>query len=154
MPSIYNRHRLLRYWYVPAAVLVVGVVAFGVVWLGDQFRGHGSSDAAVATETARAGAALTPTATPAQGAATVSPSGTPNALAKFKAGDTATVTGTGDCLNVRVGPSRSNDAIVCVPDGTMVTIVDGPQAGDQLTWWKVHTTRGDGWAAEDYLKKS
>ncbi len=154
MPSIYNRHRILGYWYVPAAILVVAVVAFGVVWLAEQLRGNGSSDTSITAGTAQPGAALTATASAAaQAAGTPLPSGTANPTAKFKAGDTATVTGTGDCLNVRSAPSRSGDPIACLADGTTVTILDGPQAGDQLTWWKIHTARGDGWAAEDYLKK-
>jgi hypothetical protein len=149
MPSIYNRHRILRHWYIPAAALLVFVVAVGVVWLGDQFRGSGSSGASVATTTA----ALTPGPTSAQGAGTALPSGTVSPNAKFKAGDSVTVTGTGDCLNVRSGPARSNAAVTCLPDGTTVTVVDGPQSGDSLTWWKIHTPAGDGWAAEDYLVK-
>ncbi|HEY5476110.1 MAG TPA: RING finger protein [Tepidiformaceae bacterium] len=153
MPSIYNRHRILRYWYVPVAAVLVVVVALGVVWLGDQFRGSGSTGA-VSTTTALPGAALTPAATPAQGATTPLPAGTPNPNAKFKAGDSVTVTGTGDCLNVRSGPARSNAAVTCLPDGTTITIVDGPQSADSLTWWKLHTPAGDGWAAEDYLKKN
>lgn len=153
MPSIYGRHRILAYWYVPAAMVLVIVVALGVIWLGDQFRGNGSSNASVSASTPLPGAALTPAPTTAAGGATDVAPGTAGATAKFKVGDTATVVGTGDCLNVRAGPARANAAITCLSDGTTVSITDGPQNADQLTWWKVHTASGDGWAAQDFLQK-
>ena len=58
-----------------------------------------------------------------------------------------------DCLNVRVAAGTGNDAIVCVQDGTELRITGGPTTASELTWWKVETELGEGWAAEDYLSR-
>ena len=58
---------------------------------------------------------------------------------------------------MRTAPGRTNEkgevnpSIVCLNDGIEVKVLAGPQAAGDLTWWKVATTLGDGWAAEDYL---
>jgi uncharacterized protein YraI len=70
----------------------------------------------------------------------------------FAIGANVVVFGSGDCLNVRVGPARANDAIVCLPDGETLTITGGPQAADGFTWWKVRTAVGEGWSVEDFLR--
>ncbi|MGI8925336.1 MAG: SH3 domain-containing protein, partial [Tepidiformaceae bacterium] len=58
-----------------------------------------------------------------------------------------------DCLNVRVAAGRTNDAIVCLNDGEVVTVSGGPVAADGFNWWQVKTALGEGWAAEEYLSK-
>lgn len=82
---------------------------------------------------------------------------------KFVAGDVAVVAGTGDCLVVHTAPGRNTPRIVpdpggCIPDGSPVTILEGPQAtsgavAGNYTWWKVKTSIGAGWVAEDFLTK-
>lgn len=156
MPQIYDRPRILTYWYVPVAALLAIVVAFGVIWSVDELTGGDS----------KADADPTPAATqPAGGITTVQPTSaittplpTQSAVAttragKFKGGEAVIVTGTGDCLNVRVKAGRENDAIVCVKDGTELVVTGGPELASDLTWWKVRTDLGEGWAAEDYLNK-
>lgn len=157
LPEIYDGHRIIGYWYVPAAILVAIAVAFGVIWMASAlFGGDDDPDPAANTTpapTTAAGAGLTPAASasaPAGSAASPTPGG---ATGQFKAGDILVVTNTGDCLNVRVAAGRENDAIICVKDGTEVKVTDGPQSADALTWWKVQTVLGEGWAAEDYLVK-
>lgn len=159
MPKIYDRHPIFGYWYVPAAVLLAIAIAFGVIWLGGKLTGGDSSPAASATPapTSPAGAGqtatsvVTPAATPTSGQ---SPSPTASTgPGKFKAGDLLVVTGTGECLNVRTKAGTTNDAIVCVKDGTELKVTGGPEVAGQLTWWKVQTELGEGWAAEDYLVK-
>lgn len=57
------------------------------------------------------------------------------------------VSGTGDCLNVREAPSKSAAVVVCLPDGTVVPIQEGPTQADDIDWY-----RGPkGWVAGEYL---
>lgn len=168
LPKIYNRHRIVEYWYVPVAALVAIAVALGVIWGADQLFGGGDDKPAApaggitpAATVQNSGATTPAGATTPRPSASASPaSGTPTVTTgsgKFKAGDTVVVTGAGDCLNVRVAPGRTNaqgqpnNAIVCLNDGTEVKIVAGPETAGDLKWWKVSTTLGEGWAAEDYL---
>lgn len=163
LPKIYGHHRLLGYWYVPAAVLVAIGVALGVIWGAEQLFGSSNSSPADPTPavsaTAPAAATTATTAAPSATTTATAVTGTPTptvvatATGKFRAGDVVTVTGTGECLNVRVAPGRDNDAIVCLQDGNTVTITGGPETAGDLRWWKVKTQLGEGWAAEDYLVK-
>lgn len=159
MPQIYDGHPLLAYWYVPAAILVAIAVALGVIWsVGKLTGGDGDNKAQNPTPApTSAGVPTEGASTPAPSPAaspSVSPSAAPSTGAgKFSGGDVVVVTGTGDCLNVRVKAGRENDAIVCVKDGTELRITGGPESASELTWWKVQTELGEGWAAEDYLVK-
>ncbi len=158
MPQIYDRPRILAYWYVPAAALVAILVAFSVIWVVGKFTGGEKQSDAETTPVATqpAGSAIS-TSQPTSAAVTT-PGPTQTAApstgpGKFKGGDAVIVTGTGDCLNVRVKAGRENDAIVCVKDGTELVVTGGPESASELTWWKVRTELGEGWAAEDYLNK-
>lgn len=164
LPKVYGRSPLLAYWYVPAAVAVAIVVALGVIWGVDRLFGGGSNGnqpaAFVATPTPASPTASTPsttvtgTASPGTAAAgTASPTRGTGTSTRFRPGDVATVTGAGDCLNVRTAPGTTNDAIVCLKDGEEVTVTGGPEASGNYQWWKVMTKLGEGWAVEDYLVK-
>jgi uncharacterized protein YkwD len=64
-------------------------------------------------------------------------------------GAVATVAaGQGECLNVRFAPGRASPIAGCLPDGTAVRVIAGPQAADGLTWWLLD---GLGWASGEYL---
>ena len=130
-------------------------MAFLVIWIAGLFGGDSGPSEAQATVTVAGGQQN-------GGAATSAPAGdatiaaTPTAATtsgKFNVGDVLVVTGTGDCLNVRVAPGTSNNAIVCLKDAEEVTVTGGPVAAGDLQWWKVQTKLGEGWAAEDYLVK-
>lgn len=54
----------------------------------------------------------------------------------------------GDCVNVRGGPGLNAPVLTCLPDGTLVTVADGPVTADGRLWWRLE---GLGWAAGDYL---
>ncbi len=167
LPNLYVRHRILQFWYVPAAVGLAVVIAFGVIWIAGSFGGDADSPALGDGTTPSARSTPSTAATNPGGSATQPPtSGTPTAPAasvtggKFQVNDPVVVTGVGagtgseaGCLNVRTEPGTGNPAIVCVPDGTQLTVVGGPQETGGLKWWKVRLTSGDGWAAEDYLVK-
>ncbi|MBI5949648.1 MAG: SH3 domain-containing protein [Chloroflexi bacterium] len=159
LPKIYGRHGILGLWYVPVAALIAVGVAFGVVWAFDQLGGgdDNGTPAVTTTVTPQPTADGTPNASATVGTRTpgASPTtaGTPAATGKFRPGDFAVVTGTGDCLNIRVAPGRNNDAIECLKDGETLAITGGPSTADGLTWWKVKIGTGEGWGAEDYLSK-
>lgn len=159
MPRIYDRHRWLGYWYVPAAVILAALVAVGIIWAADQLLGGSTPPASPSPTPAPAGAeSPTPTppafATPATPTQQASPAPTVSGTVgpgRFTAGQRLIVTGTGDCLNVRTAPGTANDAIVCLQDGSEVTVTGGPQQAGNFTWWKVQTRLGEGWAVENYL---
>jgi hypothetical protein len=159
LPEIYVRHRYLRFWYLPAGAVVVIVVATGVVWGAAKLFGGGRDEAAPAAplptvaSTATTPPTLQPTSDARPTMTVTGPTPTPNLVGKFRFADVVVVTGAGDCLNVRVAPGRSNDAIVCLQDGREMTVSGGPESADGLRWWKVKTTLGEGWAAEDFMVK-
>lgn len=65
-------------------------------------------------------------------------------------GGKAIVTSTeGDTLRVRGGAGRSSEVIAQLEPGTVVTLLEGPQIADDLSWWKIQTDDGlEGWAVE------
>jgi hypothetical protein len=161
MPRVYGHRRILGYWYVPAAALVAIAVAVSVIWVVERLMGGDDDEAgAVSTETStetptpEPGATATPTAPfSVQTAVAGQTPGTIDPNAKFAPGDRTRVVDTGECLNVRLGPGLGNEAIGCLPDGSEVTILGGPQATDGFSWWQVDTPNGQGWAVQDYLEK-
>jgi 3D (Asp-Asp-Asp) domain-containing protein len=72
-------------------------------------------------------------------------------------GQTATVRGTdGDGLKVRSGPGPSFDILDVAPEGTRVTVLDGPRSNGNLSWYQVQSiddagARIRGWVAGSYL---
>ncbi len=66
----------------------------------------------------------------------------------LRSGVVARVAGAGDCANAREAPSLSGRIVKCLPDGTTVTVADGPVSADGRSWWKLD---GLGWTAGDYL---
>lgn len=54
-----------------------------------------------------------------------------------------------DSLRLRNGPGLSFDIVLLLPDATLLRVIGGPQAADNLRWWEVRTPDGNvGWAAE------
>jgi hypothetical protein len=167
MPQIYERHRIFSYWYVPVAVLLAIVVAMGVIFGAERFFGGDGDPQPTASETPEqttttaAGETRTPGPSPT-GDATPGETPVPTSTGSgiFSAGDTVEVFNTGDCLNVRTAPGINdpetgelNPAIICIADGTRVTVTDGPEEAGSFTWWKVETVLGEGWAVQDYLQR-
>jgi len=79
--------------------------------------------------------------------AVTSPIPLPNTLS---AGEQATVQVVrGDKLNVRSGPGISNLILERLENDTLVSILEGPQAGDGYQWWRIRTPAGtEGWAVD------
>lgn len=58
-------------------------------------------------------------------------------------------------LNLRTGPGTANDVIAVLADGSMVDVIDGPETGDDATWFRVRSSRfGTGWCSSDYLVRA
>ena len=70
---------------------------------------------------------------------------------KFVAGDPALVAGVGTCLNLRAEPSTSAALVTCMQDGTLLTVLAGPQDAGGVTWWNVQFGGNTGWASDEYL---
>ena len=67
---------------------------------------------------------------------------------KFSIGDGARVT---EGVNMRSGAGTGNGVIAVLPVGTTGTVVDGPRSASGYTWWRIQTSRGTGWAAQNWL---
>ena len=66
----------------------------------------------------------------------------------------AVVTATGDCLNVREAAKASSAKLGCLPDGTAVTIAEGPTTADGLAWFRIEaagSVEKSGWVVGKYL---
>src|SRR5262249_33791097 len=71
--------------------------------------------------------------------------------AALKIGDQAVVSlaTPGDTLRVRQSAGLSGAVVTQLTDGTLVTLTDGPQQVDGLSWWKIKTADGtEGWTVE------
>ena len=68
-------------------------------------------------------------------------------------GDRAMVkTDDGSCLNLRSDPGTQSDIVICLPDGSSVTVLGGSNTAGGRIWLKVHTTaNGDGWVAAEWV---
>ena len=73
MPQIYDRPRILAYWYIPAAALVAIIVALSVIWLVGQFTGDDSEKAGDPTPAATTAGGGIATTQPTASANTVVP---------------------------------------------------------------------------------
>lgn len=80
----------------------------------------------------------------------ISPTGGSSSGPRFSDSDTATVT---EPLNLRTGAGTGNSVIAVLPAGSTGQVVDGPQSANGYTWWRMETSRGTGWAAQDWLRK-
>jgi uncharacterized protein YgiM (DUF1202 family) len=97
------------------------------------------------TPTPAATLSVTPTAT-----VPVSPTATPEGgVPSPTVGGQAEVTTQYQFINLRQEPGLAAEAIGQLADGTIVTILEGPEELDGLRWWRVEDDEGNtGWAAE------
>ena len=63
-------------------------------------------------------------------------------------GVSARVANTGSCLNVHAAPTLTADLLICLADGSVVTVRDGPVDAEGYRWWLVEAGAIQGWAAE------
>ena len=67
----------------------------------------------------------------------------------FAAGQSVVVDA--DSLNLRVDASVDAEIITTLQNGTWATIVDGPVASGDYTWYEITYDDNDGWVAAEYL---
>lgn len=73
----------------------------------------------------------------------------PNPTGSLQIGGQARVfTTEGDRANMRSGPGTNFSVIEQLSNDTVVTILEGPQTGDNFTWWRVQTGTNSGWVVE------
>ncbi|HJP41612.1 MAG TPA: hypothetical protein QGF35_07890 [Dehalococcoidia bacterium] len=172
MPRVYRRHRVLGLWYVPVAILVGAAVAFVIAQLADGLLGD-DEDAGLAPLPTATPTQVTPeptspaatpppdsiattpiaTATPGEAPSPTPVDPTPSGPGVFNIGDRVVVTGTGDCLRVRSGPTTQAAQLSCIGDGTEAGVLAGPAEADGFIWWKI-LAEGvvEGWAVERFLQ--
>lgn len=64
-------------------------------------------------------------------------------------GDEALVTTGGDTLRVRDVAGLDGNIVTRLENGTIVTVIGGPQGADDFVWWQIRTATGEeGWAVE------
>lgn len=68
---------------------------------------------------------------------------------QFAAGDE--VVFASDLINIRDKPTLKGSIVATVAFMSPATILDGPMPANGYTWYKVQTTKGTGWATEQYL---
>lgn len=61
---------------------------------------------------------------------------------------------TTEAVNMRSAPSTTGTVVAVLQAGTIGTVVDGPRTGSGYTWWRVETSQGTGWVAEDWLESA
>lgn len=70
-------------------------------------------------------------------------------LSLLVGGDAVVTSTEGDTLRVRAGAGRGFEVIAQLEPGTLVTLLEGPQIADDLSWWKIRSEDGvEGWAVE------
>jgi uncharacterized protein YgiM (DUF1202 family) len=84
---------------------------------------------------------------------TTAPGGTTPApgTGKFKVNDTFRVT---ESVNLRSAASTSASVLATLPANSTGTVIGGPTVANGYTWWRVQTSRGTGWAVENWLEKT
>lgn len=66
----------------------------------------------------------------------------------------AVVMGTGSCLNVREAAKASSAKLACLPDGSAVTIAEGPTTAGGFNWYRIEPTGSlekSGWVIGQHL---
>lgn len=126
------------------AIVAALVVAGLAIWLLPTL---GRSAVATVEPTALA----TATATPIEPTLTPLPTPLPTPPPTMRVGGLARVVNVGDStLRAREEPglTTSSRIVARFPQGSQVTVVEGPQVVDGLTWWKISGAEGEGWSAE------
>lgn len=70
---------------------------------------------------------------------------------KFEIGDAVRVT---EAVNMRTGAGTGNGVVAVLPAGTTGSVLAGPNTASGYTWWRIETSLGTGWVAEDWLAEN
>lgn len=58
----------------------------------------------------------------------------------------------GSALNLRQNPGTDEPVVAKLSNGTVMTVVGGPQSAGNYQWWELDGTPGRGWAAANWLR--
>lgn len=139
-------------------LIFVGVTVTIIVFLGvvgilllPGLGGHtGTGHSPALGAAPRATVDVLPTPPPAR--PTLPPTDTPLPVARLGVGVQARVVNLGGApLRARLGPGVNELATYGFPEGTLVTIMEGPIEADGYTWWRLQDETGSGWSAEQSL---
>lgn len=76
------------------------------------------------------------------------------AVAPLAGGDTAVVRADGDCLRMRAAPGTGSQVLTCLPEGAVVSVLDGVVEADGYRWQQISAAGQTGWVADVYLESS
>jgi len=145
-----RRMRSAAPWQMLAAVAIVLIAGAGlcqVSGLGKRLRPSAApTPTATGVPTATALPTWTPTSTPV-------PTATATPVPVVMPGGQVVVKGTdGQQLRLRAGPALNQETLRIVEEGTILKVLEGPEAADGFQWWKVQTGDGViGWVAGNWL---
>ena len=58
-----------------------------------------------------------------------------------------------ESVRLRPDPSTQNEEIALLDEGAILTVIGGPESGEEFDWWNVQTEDGEeGWVAEDFIQ--
>lgn len=57
-----------------------------------------------------------------------------------------------DCLSVRAQPTQRAERMICIADGTIAIVQEGPVDAENLTWWRITGAGFNGWSAGTWLR--
>jgi hypothetical protein len=85
------------------------------------------------------------------------PTPPPTVPVTLESGVYAKIVGTGDAgLSIRAGPGTNNARLTVVAEDSVVLILDGPRADENLqefVWWFIRDENdNEGWTVQDYLE--
>lgn len=133
-----------------AAVAVIGIVGVLIILTGQPTEPLSGEDVQPTLVSANEGIIIR-TALPTVTPPALSPTPIPAATgAKF------VVTGTGsEGLFLRAGPTSTDQILMTMPEGSVVTIIGEDEVKPDRVWKHVRTSDGqEGWAGSDWLKPS
>ena len=163
-PQARRRRVTLPPWALLAIfIAIVILLCVGLVLIVKAIRGGGDEGTATPSPTFTAEVAPSATVSLLTPTSAITPTGTvvltvstppvTAAPTEIEPGALVVVTGAGaGGLNLRETASTSADIVVRVREGTVLTVLEGPQQADNYIWWKVRTPEGDeGWGAANWL---
>jgi hypothetical protein len=149
-PAPRRKMRGVAAWQMLVALVIVLIAVVGLcqaTGLGARLRPSPTpTPTATLVPTATALPTLTPTETPV-------PTATATPVPVVMSGGQVVVKGTeGQQLRLRAGPALTQETLRIVEEGTILKVLEGPEAADGFQWWKVQTDDGvTGWVAGNWL---
>lgn len=130
---------------VPLLLLAVLVLALGggAWWLLGRGRTPAEAQTSAAAPTAAPTAPPTPRPT-----LTAAPTAAPTVAPALGIGARARIVNlNGAPLRARSAPGLQASVVARIPEGSEVTLLDGPAEADGYTWWQVEAEGASGWVA-------